>query len=80
MCFNKPTADDKAEKRKTTLLLAPLALLEQWKEEIETKTEKGRFRCLIYHGDKKHKSLRELQSYDVIITTFNSLAVSFCIS
>ena len=34
---------------KTTLILAPLALLDQWKLEIETKTNCG-LKCLIYHG------------------------------
>ncbi len=34
---------------KTTLIVAPLALLDQWKTEIETKTNCG-LACLIYHG------------------------------
>jgi len=34
---------------KTTLIIAPLALLDQWKLEIETKTDCG-LKCLIYHG------------------------------
>lgn len=35
--------------RKTTLIIAPLALLDQWKLEIEDKSSCG-FSCLIYHG------------------------------
>jgi SNF2 family DNA or RNA helicase len=35
--------------RKTTLIIAPLALLDQWKLEIEDKSNCG-FSCLIYHG------------------------------
>jgi len=34
---------------KTNLIVAPTALLDQWKLEIEMKTNNG-FKCLIYHG------------------------------
>jgi SNF2 family DNA or RNA helicase len=34
---------------KTTLILAPTALLDQWKLEIEMKTNCD-VKCLIYHG------------------------------
>ena len=34
---------------KTTLIVAPLALLDQWQLEIEMKTNLG-LQCLIYHG------------------------------
>lgn len=74
LCHNKPTAEDRAKKRTATLIVAPLALLEQWQEEIDTKTQNRSFRCLIYHGPKKTKSPRELQQYDVVLTTHQSLA------
>lgn len=35
---------------KTTLIVAPLALLDQWKLEIEDKTNCD-LSCLIYHGN-----------------------------
>jgi hypothetical protein len=34
---------------KTNLILAPMALLDQWKLEIDLKTNLG-FTCHIYHG------------------------------
>lgn len=34
---------------KTTLIVAPLALLNQWQLEIELKTNDA-LKCLIYHG------------------------------
>ena len=34
---------------KTTLIVAPVALLSQWTLEIEMKTACG-FECVIYHG------------------------------
>ena len=36
--------------KKTNLIVAPLALLDQWQLEIETKTKLG-LQCLGYHGE-----------------------------
>ena len=38
---------------KGNLIIAPVALLDQWKLEIETKTTNG-LKCLIYHGKQTH--------------------------
>lgn len=56
---------------KTNLIVAPTALLDQWKMEIEMKTNCG-LKCLIYHGQravflvhcetKMHIFLRVLQA------------------
>ncbi|KAG6335342.1 hypothetical protein ID866_3753 [Astraeus odoratus] len=61
---------------KTNLIVAPLALLDQWKLEIETKTTKG-MRCLIYHGAGKPKRKDELIGYDVVLTTYHTLALEW---
>ncbi|KAF8804469.1 hypothetical protein BYT27DRAFT_7243611 [Phlegmacium glaucopus] len=58
---------------KTTLILAPLALLDQWKMEIETKTNCG-LKCLIYHGNSKTSRKTELLKHDVVLTTFMTMA------
>jgi SNF2 family DNA or RNA helicase len=64
-------SDDPAVK--TNLILAPVALLEQWKLEIESKTDDGLFSVLIYHGPKKLTSKKEIQKYDVVLTTYHTL-------
>ena len=43
---NRPPAGEK----QSTLIVAPLALLDQWQLEIESKTNLG-LQCLIYHGE-----------------------------
>ncbi|KZT10363.1 uncharacterized protein LAESUDRAFT_755872 [Laetiporus sulphureus 93-53] len=54
---------------KTNLIVAPLALLDQWKLEIEEKTRCD-LKCLVYHGLNKPTKLNELKKYDIILTTF----------
>ncbi|KAM0720425.1 hypothetical protein Q7P37_004561 [Cladosporium fusiforme] len=61
---------------KTTLIVAPVALLRQWKQEIQQKIKPGRHALTVFthHGQTKKKSFRDLQHYDVVLTTFGSLA------
>lgn len=53
-------------KERSTLVIAPVALLAQWKDEIETKMEAHQFKVLIHHGNTRAKSIKELQKYDVV--------------
>ncbi|TRM55791.1 SNF2 family N-terminal domain-containing protein [Schizophyllum amplum] len=69
MVFNR----SKDKNCKTTLIVAPVALLSQWALEIEMKTNCG-FECVIYHGNTKPRSKKELLSYDVVLTTYGTLA------
>ncbi|KDQ60258.1 hypothetical protein JAAARDRAFT_205244 [Jaapia argillacea MUCL 33604] len=58
---------------KTNLIVAPLALLDQWKLEIEMKTNLD-LQILIYHGSSRPRKKADLMKYDVILTTFQTLA------
>ena len=63
--------------RKTTLIVAPVALLKQWEREIEKKLKPGRQHSLttfIYHGAKARPSWEKLKTFDVVLTTFGVVA------
>ncbi|KAF8134681.1 SNF2 family N-terminal domain-containing protein [Mycena galopus ATCC 62051] len=64
MAMNLPGADEEA---RTTLIVVPAALLQQWKEEIETKTNEM-FSVRLHHGKDKLK---------VVITTYQTLSMDF---
>ena len=61
---------------KTTLVVAPVALMRQWKEEIEKKLKPGRHQitCFIHHGPGKKKKFSDLAVFDVVLTTYGSIA------
>jgi SNF2 family DNA or RNA helicase len=63
---------------KTTLIVAPVALLRQWESEIKDKLKGGRHALTVYkhHGPSK-KSFDHLRKFDVVLTTFGSLAAEF---
>ncbi|KAG8863478.1 hypothetical protein FRB96_008218 [Tulasnella sp. 330] len=74
MAVNPPdleAEDQRDDRRKATLIVAPAALLDQWRDEIETKADM--FRVFIHHGPKKAKTLAALRKYDVVITSYHTL-------
>ncbi|CAE6334692.1 unnamed protein product [Rhizoctonia solani] len=71
---NRP---EKKNPRKATLVVAPAALLDQWKDEILSRTDDGLFKVRIHHGKDKLRSFKEVGKYDIIITTFQTLTNEF---
>ncbi|KAI2464098.1 SNF2 family N-terminal domain-containing protein [Annulohypoxylon bovei var. microspora] len=61
---------------KTTLIVAPLSLLKQWEREIQTKVKPAyKLTTLLYHGtDKRKVSIAKLLTYDVVLTTYGTIA------
>ncbi|KAK5289418.1 hypothetical protein LTR16_003014, partial [Cryomyces antarcticus] len=63
--------------KKTTLIVAPVALMKQWQKEIKEKLKNSTQHSLtviIHHGANKAKSFNTLRHYDVVLTTFGTLA------
>ncbi|KAL6235897.1 hypothetical protein BDW75DRAFT_127428 [Aspergillus navahoensis] len=72
LMVSRPSSDPE---RKTTLIIAPVALMQQWKREIEKMLRSGhRLQVYILHGDKGRTSFSDLKKYDVVLTTFGMLA------
>lgn len=69
----RPSQD---KSRKTTLIVAPVALMKQWAKEIDTKLKRGhKLKVFVYHGQKTKKAtFAQLSTYDVVLTTFGTLA------
>ncbi|KAI0047735.1 hypothetical protein FA95DRAFT_1605864 [Auriscalpium vulgare] len=67
--MNKP----KKGVMKPTLIIAPVALLDQWQMEIEMKTNCG-FKCLIYHGSSKPKKKEDVIKYDIVLTSYSTVS------
>ncbi|CAE6483099.1 unnamed protein product [Rhizoctonia solani] len=68
---------EKKNPRKNTLVVAPAALLDQWKDEILSRTDDGLLKVKIHHGKEKLRSAAEVKKYDIIITTFQTLTNEF---
>ena len=50
-----------------TLVMAPTVAIIQWKNEIEKFTQG--FKVLVYHGSTRCNSIKEMEGYDVVLTS-----------
>eukprot|EP00898_Chlorokybus_atmophyticus_P001067 jgi/Chlat1/1961/Chrsp158S02270 len=57
-----------------TLVVCPMSLLAQWREELDTHCTKGFFNAHVYYGGDRNREKHSLASYDVVITTYNILS------
>ncbi|GAB67635.1 DNA helicase [Plasmodium cynomolgi strain B] len=64
-------------KKGGTLIIAPLALIYQWKQEIEKHTKEGFLTAYIYYGTSKDVTSEELSKYSVVLTTYSTLVSEY---
>jgi len=60
-----------------TLVVAPLALLEQWKSEIKRHCDPGMFRVHIHHAPFKLESVTSFYHYEIVLCTYQAILQSF---
>ncbi|KAJ9668358.1 hypothetical protein H2201_001406 [Coniosporium apollinis] len=75
LILSRPSEDPR---RKTTLIIAPVALMRQWQREIATKVkDRYALKVRIHHGQSRAKDFRKLRDCDVVLTTFGTVATEF---
>ncbi|CAI5466108.1 unnamed protein product [Closterium sp. Yama58-4] len=56
---------------KATLVICPLVAVLQWRQEIARFTRPDSVKVLVYHGPRRAISVKDLEEYDVVLTTFS---------
>ncbi|GAA5974681.1 hypothetical protein JCM5350_001246 [Sporobolomyces pararoseus] len=59
----------------STLVLAPTVAIIQWKNEIEKFTQG--FKVLVFHGQNRISKAKELEKYDVVLTSYAVMESNF---
>ncbi|KAF2662474.1 hypothetical protein K491DRAFT_585050 [Lophiostoma macrostomum CBS 122681] len=63
---------------RTTLIIAPVALMRQWEKEIQRHIKDShRLKVHVYHGTGKNADFHRLRQFDVVLTTFGTLGSEF---
>ena len=78
--FLKSEVDGVSEEHSTpelrTLLVVPASLVLQWKSELQKKILPDRnISVHVFHGDGKRVSIDELESFDFVITTYETVSM-----
>ena len=54
-------------------IVAPLSVLSNWEKQIEEHCTPGALSSCVYYGPSRGLSAAELQTYDIVITTYQTL-------
>ncbi|KAL5066925.1 hypothetical protein RYX36_017812 [Vicia faba] len=60
-----------------TLIVCPMALLGQWKDELETHSKSGSISIFVHYGGGRTDNVNLLLEYDVVLTTYGVLSASY---
>ncbi|KAK1830452.1 SNF2 family N-terminal domain-containing protein [Podospora conica] len=56
-----------------TLIIAPKSTITAWQDQIDRHIHKGQVKTGIYHGTKRRQVASQLQQFDAVITTYETL-------
>ncbi|KAI1386263.1 SNF2 family N-terminal domain-containing protein [Hypoxylon trugodes] len=59
---------------KATLLICPLSTITNWEEQIKAHIKPGGLKYYIYHGSNRIKDPKKLAMFDIVLTTYGSVA------
>lgn len=62
---------------KSTLLVSPLSAVKNWEDQIKEHLEPGALTYYVYHGTNRTQNVYELSKYDIVLTTYGTLAADF---
>ncbi|KAL2061835.1 hypothetical protein VTL71DRAFT_7213 [Oculimacula yallundae] len=62
---------------KTTLLVSPLSTIANWEEQMKQHVKPGTLKYYVYHGANRIKDVQKLAEFDIVITTYGSVATEF---
>ncbi|PRQ36459.1 putative DNA helicase chromatin remodeling SNF2 family [Rosa chinensis] len=60
-----------------TLVVCPLSLLSQWKDELETHSEPESISIFVHYGGHRTTSPKAISVHDVVLTTYGVLAAAY---
>lgn len=61
---------------RSTLIICPLSTVCNWEDQIASHSQANSLSVYIYHGPSREQNPAILASYDVVITTYNILAIA----
>ena len=69
-----PSKPPSADGPRATLILCPLSVVTGWAMQFEEHVAPGTLNVLVYHGADRDRRTKSFASYDVVITTYGTLA------
>ncbi|KAF5532217.1 SNF2 family domain-containing protein [Fusarium mexicanum] len=65
--------DKVRDQPRATLIVTPKSTIYSWEKQIKTHIYADKIRWLTYHGFKRHEAWTEIESQDIVLTTYETL-------
>ncbi|OCK82369.1 hypothetical protein K432DRAFT_380483 [Lepidopterella palustris CBS 459.81] len=72
-----PQEQNLVRNNKATLLVCPVSTVANWEEQLKAHIKPGSLRYYIYHGPGRIQDVDELAKYDIVITTYSTIATEY---
>ncbi|KNC99583.1 uncharacterized protein SPPG_04971 [Spizellomyces punctatus DAOM BR117] len=66
-----------SKRMKPNLILSPTVAIMQWLAELRERTTPGTFKVLLFHGNNRPTTREEVESYDVVLSTYAIIEQGF---
>jgi len=74
---NTSSANNNTAAMVSSLLVVPKSLIQTWKDELERHAKPNSIKYCVYYGKDKDLYLHNLESYDLIITTYSTVRIDW---
>ncbi|KAG8164282.1 hypothetical protein KVR01_006200 [Diaporthe batatas] len=71
--FDAATRVPSSQMSRATLIVCPMSTIYGWQMQIERHIRPGDISTLLYHGAEKQSAPEQLHSFDVVLTTYDTL-------
>lgn len=72
-----PEQQGPVRNNKATLLVCPVSTVANWEDQLKTHIVPGTLRYYIYHGQGRIQDINELAKYDLVLTTYSTIAAEY---
>ncbi|KAF2199436.1 hypothetical protein GQ43DRAFT_376286 [Delitschia confertaspora ATCC 74209] len=73
----KEFTDVRNHNNKATLLVAPVSTISNWEDQLKAHVKPYSVKWCIYHGVNRAKNVNELDGYDIVMTTYSTVAAEY---
>jgi SNF2 family DNA or RNA helicase len=73
----QPSPSSYLRNNRGTLLVCPVSTMSNWEDQLNTHVAPGTVSWYIYHGPRRAESPEELDGYDIVLTTYSTVAAEY---
>ncbi|KXL47710.1 hypothetical protein M433DRAFT_3165 [Acidomyces richmondensis BFW] len=75
--WSQPRATDGSLHAQGTLIVCPKSVMSNWEEQIRSHLKPNQLNICVYHGSNREDDIEELAKYDIVLSTYGTVAAEY---